>query len=63
MTKSIRPNTRLSDEAKKVLGAESRTEAARMALREIVTLKRFKALMKKNSGKLSFAGLGKQSRS
>jgi hypothetical protein len=28
-----------------------------VALREIVALKRFKALMKKNSGKLKFCGL------
>jgi hypothetical protein len=28
-----------------------------VALREIVSLKRFKALMKKNSGKLKFCGL------
>jgi hypothetical protein len=27
-----------------------------VALREIVALKRFKALMRKNAGKLSFAG-------
>ena len=36
---------------------KSRTEAVHVALREIVALKRFKDLMKKNRGKLSFAGL------
>jgi Arc/MetJ family transcription regulator len=40
----------------KVLGVKTRTEAVHLALREIVALKRFKALMKKNAGKLSFAG-------
>jgi Arc/MetJ family transcription regulator len=53
---SIRLDTQLADEAAKVLGVKSRTEAVHMALREIVALKRFKALMKKNAGKLSFAG-------
>jgi Arc/MetJ family transcription regulator len=54
---SIRLDTQLADEAVRVLGAKSRTEAVHVALREIVALKRFKALMKKNSGKLKFAGL------
>ena len=53
---SIRLDTRLADEAAKVLGVKNRTEAIHQALREIVALKRFKALMKKNAGKLSFAG-------
>ena len=52
---SIRLDTQLADEAVKVLGVKSRTEAVHVALREIVALKRFKDLMKKNSGKLSFA--------
>lgn len=55
---SIRLDMRLADEAKKALGVKSRTEAVHVALREIVALKRFKALMKKNAGKLSFAGHG-----
>jgi Arc/MetJ family transcription regulator len=55
---SIRLDTHLADEAAKVLGVKSRTEAVHMALREIVALKRFKNLMKKHSGKLSFAGHG-----
>ena len=54
---SIRLDTELADEAVKVLGAKSRTDAIHAALREIVALKRFKALMKKSSGKLEFAGL------
>lgn len=52
---SIRLDTHLADEAKKVLGVKSRTEAVHVALREIVALRRFKDLMKKNAGKLSFA--------
>ncbi len=54
---SIRLDTQLADDAAKVLGVKSRTEAVHVALREIVALKRFKALMKKNAGKLSFAHL------
>jgi Arc/MetJ family transcription regulator len=54
---SIRLDTHLADEAKKVLGVKTRTEAVHVALREIVALKRFKKLMKKNAGKLSFEGL------
>ena len=52
---SIRLDTDLADEAVKVLGAKSRTEAVHVALREIVARKRFKDLMKKNAGKLKFA--------
>ena len=55
---SIRLDTQLADEAAKVLGVKSRTEAVHVALREIVALKRFKNLMRKNEGKLSFAGHG-----
>jgi Arc/MetJ family transcription regulator len=53
---SIRLDTDLADEAVKLLGAKSRTEAVHTALREIVALNRFKDLMKKNAGKLKFAG-------
>lgn len=53
---SIRLDIDLADEAVKVLGAKSRTEAVHVALREIVALKRFKDLMKKNAGKLKFTG-------
>lgn len=52
---SIRLDTRLADEAAKVLGVKNRTEAIHVALREVVALKRFKSLMKKNAGKLRFA--------
>jgi Arc/MetJ family transcription regulator len=53
---SIRLDTRLADEAVKILGAKSRTDAIHIALREIVALKRFKKLMKKYEGKASFEG-------
>ena len=52
---SIRLDTRLADEAAKVLGVRNRTEAIHVALREVIALKRFKDLMKKNAGKLKFA--------
>jgi Arc/MetJ family transcription regulator len=55
---SIRLDTHLADEAVKVLGVKSRTEAVHVALREVVALKRFKDLMRKNAGKLSFAAHG-----
>jgi len=54
---SIRLDTDLADEAVKVLKAKSRTDAIHIALREIVGLKRFTALMKKNAGRLKFSGL------
>jgi Arc/MetJ family transcription regulator len=53
---SIRLDTKLADQAVKVLGAKSRTDAVHIALREIVALKRFKKLMKKYEGKGSFDG-------
>jgi Arc/MetJ family transcription regulator len=53
---SIRLDTQLADEAVKILEVKSRTEAVHVALREIVALRRFKDLMKKNAGKLSFDG-------
>ena len=56
---SIRLDLDLADEAVEVLGVKSRTEAVHVALREIVALQRFKQLMKKNAGKLSFAGYDK----
>jgi Arc/MetJ family transcription regulator len=55
---SIRLDTHLADEAARVLGVKSRTEAIHVALREIVALKRFKNLMGKHAGKLLFAGYG-----
>jgi len=54
---SIRLDTELADEAAKILRVKSRTEAIHAALREVVALKRFKNLMKKNAGKLSFSAL------
>jgi Arc/MetJ family transcription regulator len=53
---SIRLDTQLADEAAKVLGVKSRTEAVHIALREIVASKRFKDLMTKHAGKLTFVG-------
>ncbi len=53
---SIRLDTQLADEAAKVLGVKCRTEAVHAALREIVAIKRFKNLMAKNAGKLTFEG-------
>ena len=53
---SIRLDTELADEAVKLLGAKSRSEAVDFALQEIVALKRFKKLTKKHAGKLSFDG-------
>ena len=44
---SIRLNNRLVDDAAKVLGVKSRTEAVHAALREVVALKRFNKLMAK----------------
>ena len=55
-TTSIRLDTRLADEAAKILGVKSRTEAIHVALREIVALTRFKKLMKRRAGRLSFDG-------
>ena len=52
---SIRVETELLDEAKKALGVKSRTQAVRIALREVVAVHRFKQLMKRNVGKLPFA--------
>jgi Arc/MetJ family transcription regulator len=55
---SIRLDTRLADEAAKFLGVKSRTEAVHLALREVVALKRFKKLIRRYEGKLSFEGHG-----
>jgi Arc/MetJ family transcription regulator len=54
---SIRLDTKLADEAAKVLGVKSRTEAVHTALREIVALKKFKHLMAKHAGRLTFEAL------
>jgi Arc/MetJ family transcription regulator len=53
---SIRLDTKLADKAVRALGAKSRTEAVHMALREIVGNERFKDVIKKDEGKLKFAG-------
>lgn len=53
---SIRLDTKLADEAVRVLGVKSRTEAVHVALKEAIGLKRFKKLMKDYGGKLEFAG-------
>ena len=53
---SIRLDTKLADEAVRVLGVKSRTEAVHVALKEIIGLKRFKKLMKDYGGKLKFEG-------
>jgi Arc/MetJ family transcription regulator len=53
---SIRLNTQLADEAAKILKVKSCTEAVHVALREIVAMRRFKDLMKKNAGELPFDG-------
>ncbi|MBV9267406.1 MAG: type II toxin-antitoxin system VapB family antitoxin [Acidobacteriaceae bacterium] len=55
---SIRLDTKLADEAAKVLGVKTRTEAIHMALRAIVALERFKKLMKKHAGTLKLEGAG-----
>jgi Arc/MetJ family transcription regulator len=57
---SIRLDADLANEAAKSLGAKSKTEAVDVALREIVALKRFKKLLKKQAGKLSFDGYTEQ---
>jgi Arc/MetJ family transcription regulator len=55
---SIRLDMKLADEAAKVLGVKTRTEAIHLALREIVALQRFKKFMKKHAGKLKLEGAG-----
>jgi Arc/MetJ family transcription regulator len=56
---SIRLDTKLADEAVRVLGVKTRTEAVHMALLEILQLRRFKKLMKDNEGRLTFANYDK----
>ncbi|MBI5211811.1 MAG: type II toxin-antitoxin system VapB family antitoxin [Nitrospirae bacterium] len=56
---SIRLDTKLADEAVRALGAKSRSEAVHIALREMVTLKKFKELMSKHGGKLKFEAYDK----
>ena len=56
---SIRLDTKLADEAVRVLGVKSRTEAVHVALKEIIRLKGFKKLMKEYEGKLTFGSYDK----
>ena len=53
---SIRAETRLADEMKKVFGAKSRAETVRIELTELVAMSRFNSLLSKTAGKFSFAG-------
>ena len=54
---SIRLDKDLADEAVKLLGVKTRTEAVHVALREIVALNKFKRTMSKYRGKLKFDGV------
>jgi Arc/MetJ family transcription regulator len=54
-TTSIRLDTKLADEAVRLTGAKSRTEAIHKALEEMVRLNSFKKMMKKYAGKGEFA--------
>ena len=54
---SIRLDKELADEAVKLLGVKTRTEAVHVALREIVALNKFKRTMSKYRGKLKFYGV------
>jgi len=56
---SIRLDTKLADDAVKALGAKSRSEAVHIALREVVTLKKFKELLSRHGGRLKFEAHGK----
>jgi Arc/MetJ family transcription regulator len=53
---TIRLDTKLADEAVHILGVKNRTEAVYAALREIVAIGKFRNLMTKHAGKLSFKG-------
>jgi len=53
---SICLDTKLADEAVRFLGVKSRTESVQLALQETVDNRRFKELIRKNEGKLKFAG-------
>ena len=57
---SIRLDTELADEAVRLLGVKSRTEAVHIALREVVGLQRFKEIMLGYGGKCSFEGAGEE---
>jgi len=53
---SIRLDKDLADEAAKLLGVKTRTEAVQLALENAVGLQRFKELMLENAGKHKFEG-------
>lgn len=53
---SIRLDTELADEAVRVLGVKSRTEAVHVALIEIIGLKQYKKLMQEYGGKAALIG-------
>ena len=53
---SIRLDLNLANRAVRMLGANSRSEAIHMALREVLALEKFKALMQKHGGKMRFSG-------
>lgn len=55
---SIRLDIHLADDAKRILGVKTRTEAVHVALREIVAREKFKSLMARHAGKLSFEAAG-----
>jgi hypothetical protein len=54
---SIRLNTKLADEAMKLMGAKSRTEVIHMALEWATDTQRFQKLMDEYGGKLKFEGV------
>ncbi len=56
---SIRLDTKLANDAVKILGAKNRSEAVHTALREVVALKKFKELMLKHGAKLKFEAHGR----
>jgi Arc/MetJ family transcription regulator len=53
---SIKLDKELADEAARLLGVKTRTEAVQLALENTVGLQRFKELMLKNAGKHKFEG-------
>jgi hypothetical protein len=53
---SMRLDTKLADEAAKLIGVNSRTDAIHRALRELVSTERFKNVLLEYGGKGSFAG-------
>jgi len=59
---SLRLDTELADEAARVLCVKTRTEAVHAALREIVALKKFKALIARHGGKMRFEAQSDESR-